>query len=301
MVQKAYLVVHGQEDLEKHPNVLGLLVRVDKTGMPLKDEHGDFIPVSYKTNEIEQGDQVVYYTTGDHMIKGIFEIASDRLDKNDFRRVKEWKHGRVQFIIQPILEPDVGVAFSTLIPKLNLFRHLKNPEKDYRMAIRGKNYIRRLDPHDFRLIENALHANVESGRVRKRSAPSRDQIMTRKYGSHGEGSEHKMLKERVASHPELLGLTNVQNVDIEHPFISGDSADILFEVHGDRYVVVEIETDYPLPGCYQALKYKVLQCAETNENINSASVEAVLVAKTIPPEVRNVCAKYGIRPVLIKS
>lgn len=84
-----------------------------------------------------------------------------------------------------------------------------------------------------------------------------------------------------------------------HKFISGDIADIVFEIRANHYVVVEIETDYPLPGCYQALKYRVLKCAEMGKNINSSNVEAVLVAKIMPRDVRKICSKYGIRPVLI--
>lgn len=157
------------------------------------------------------------------------------------------------------------------------------------MALRGMNYIRLLDPHDFRVIEKALRSSNEH------------QILTRKYGSRGEGQEHKVLKKRVAAHPEIIGLTNVQEVDIEHRFTSGDWSDILFKINRDRYVVVEIETDVPLPGCYQALKYKVLQCAEMGKSINSSNVEAVLVAKTLPLKVQNICSKYGIRTALIQS
>ncbi|MDH5390209.1 MAG: EVE domain-containing protein [Candidatus Bathyarchaeota archaeon] len=300
MVQRAYFIVHGKEDFEKHPNLLGLLIRVSKNGVPLLDGNGNFIPVSRYTDGIERGVTVVYYTSGDYMIKGIFEVASDRLDESDRRRAKEWKRS-IQFIIRPILKSDDGVDFRKLIQKLDLFRHLKNPEKDYRMAIRGKNYIRPLDSHDFEIIEKALQSSVKANRAKL----PKDEIMTRKYGCHGEGREHKMLKEWVAYHPESIGLTNVQKVDVEHDFISGDAADIFFEIRGDRYVVVEIETDYPLPGCYQALKYRVLQCAEMGKNINSSNVEAVLVAKTIPPDVRDVCLRYRIRsvraPVLQKS
>jgi hypothetical protein len=301
MTQGKYFIVHGAEDLEQHPNVLGLLVRVDKKGKPLRDRRGSFLPVSNWTKNVKLGDRVVYYTRGDHMIKGIFEVASKELDKKDGRRVKEWKRGLIQFMIRPILRPDKGVDLRTLIPKLNLFSHLKIPDIDYRMAIAGKNYIRSLEPHDFDIIEKALQSSEKSKPIKKLTIYDKNQTITRKYGPYGEGLEHKKLKEFIATHPESIGLTNVKKVEIEHIFISGDAVDILFEIRENKYVVVEIETDYPLPGSYQALKYRVLKCAEMDKNINSSDVEAVLVAKIIPPEVQSICSKYGIRPVLIQN
>jgi len=283
MVQEAYLIVHNKDAFERHPNMLGLTVRIDKSG--------NVKPLSPLTDKIRQRVTVVYYTSGDYMVEGIFEVASDRLDEGDERRVKEWTSD-IQFIIKPKLKPVEGVDFRNLILKLNLFKGLKKPEKDYRMALRGPNYIRFLDSHDFHVIEKALQS---SDNHRKR------RILTRKYGSGGEGEEHKMLKERVANNPNIIGLTNVQEAEIEHSFISGDSADILFRINHDHYVVVEIETDFPRPGCYQALKYKVLQSAEIGANINSSNVQAVLVAKTLPLEVQDICSKYSIRTVLIRS
>jgi hypothetical protein len=232
------------------------------------------------------------------MIKGIFEVASEELDRKDRRRVKEWKHGLIQFVIRPILRPDKGVDLRTLIPKLNLFSHLRNPEKDYRMAIAGKNYIRVLELHDFEIIEKALQSSEKSESIKKLTTPAKNRTMAIKYGPYGEGLEHKKLKDFIATHPESIGLTSVQKVEVEYAFISGDAADILFELHGNRYVVVEVETDYPLPGSYQALKYRVLKCAEMGKNIDSPDVDAVLAAKIMPLEVQTICSKYCIRPVL---
>lgn len=121
-----------------------------------------------------------------------------------------------------------------------------------------------------------------------------------KYGPGGEGAEHKRLKEWVASNPHAIGLSNVVSVDIEHVFISGDTVDILFELPGNEYAVVEIETAFPLPGLYQALKYKVLQCAESRYDIKSSKVKAILVAWSIPSHIRNLCMDYDVQYYEIK-
>ena len=131
--------------------------------------------------------------------------------------------------------------------------------------------------------------NERSGNRRERIAK------IRKYGSGGEGENHKNLKEWIAQNPNEIGLTNVKKVDIEYSFLSGDRADIVFKLSGNKYVVVEIETIDPLPGCYQALKYRTLKCAELGLDINSLNVEGFVVAWLIPEDVRNFCNKYGIR------
>lgn len=119
-------------------------------------------------------------------------------------------------------------------------------------------------------------------------------VLLRKYGYGGEGAKHKALKEWVSQHPEFLGLKDVLGMKLEYPFMSGDAADILFEISGNRYAVVEIETQSPMPGCYQALKYKILMLAQLGAPISSSNVEAFLVAWSIPLEVEDFCKKYTI-------
>jgi hypothetical protein len=130
----------------------------------------------------------------------------------------------------------------------------------------------------------------------RKSSQSSENI-TRKYGPGGEGNVHKELKDWVAQNPIEIGLINVKKTEIEYAFASGDCADIVFELDGNKYVVVEIETREPSPGSLQALKYRVLKCAELGLDIKSPNVEAILVAWSIPKEVRNFCTKYGIRYV----
>jgi len=117
----------------------------------------------------------------------------------------------------------------------------------------------------------------------------------RKYGPTGEGMEHMRLKKLIAEKPALIGLKNVEEVKLEYEFLSGDAADIVFKLSGNRYVVVEIETTNPLPGCFQALKYRILKCAELGLPITSPNVEAILVAWLINDEVKSFCLKYNLR------
>ena len=116
----------------------------------------------------------------------------------------------------------------------------------------------------------------------------------RKYGSGGEGQDHKELKIWLSQNPHKLGLKNVLSVEVEYIFLSGDAADIVF-VHGkNRYTIVEVETNNPLPGAHQAIKYRALLCAEKGFTLDSDRVQAVLVAWDMPDKVKDFCEKYRI-------
>ena len=75
---------------------------------------------------------------------------------------------------------------------------------------------------------------------------------------------HKKLKYYIVKHPELINIHSVIERKTEHPFRSGDVVDIFFQCKDGVDYVVEIETDIPVPGAYQAIKYRELRCVERN-------------------------------------
>lgn len=117
----------------------------------------------------------------------------------------------------------------------------------------------------------------------------------RKYGPGGEGKAHRELKEWIAKHPKALKLTDVVSVSVEHPFKSGDLADVVFRHKSGHHTVVEIETTTPLPGAHQAIKYRALLCAQNGLPLDSERVQAFLVAWSIPGDVQDFCRKYGVQ------
>jgi hypothetical protein len=129
--------------------------------------------------------------------------------------------------------------------------------------------------------------------VRERGIRMHRELL-RKYGPSGEGYEHKRLKQWVLDHSESVARSPILRHHEEYRFESGDRADIVFDLPGKRYCVVEIETDVPTPGAHQALKYRTLKCAQLWADVTSASVEAVLVAEKAP-ENMDFCRRYGIR------
>jgi hypothetical protein len=116
----------------------------------------------------------------------------------------------------------------------------------------------------------------------------------RKYGLGGEGNAHKELKEWISKHPEVLDLADTTGVTVERTFISGDSADLVFTHQSGDYTVIEVETTTPLPGAYQAIKYKALLCAEKGLPLDTNKVKPLLVAWSIPSEVQAFCKRYGV-------
>jgi hypothetical protein len=53
-----------------------------------------------------------------------------------------------------------------------------------------------------------------------------------------------------------------------------------------------IETDIPHPGAHQLIKYRAPMGAEDGLSLHSPRVHAMLVARSVPTEVRPFCRKY---------
>ncbi|MCI0563764.1 MAG: hypothetical protein MN733_35265 [Nitrososphaera sp.] len=117
-----------------------------------------------------------------------------------------------------------------------------------------------------------------------------------KYGaSYGEGITHKRLKEWCCANPDALSVhAPVITYCDNYPFPSGDRPDILFECSGTNRVVVEIETNSPLPGFYQVIKYKALAAVDLEQDIGSSNIRGILVAWEFPTQVKELADKYGV-------
>jgi len=147
-----------------------------------------------------------------------------------------------------------------------------------------------------RIIKETLHSWARSPSPFYLKEENIEESLKKKYGAQGESPEHKKLKDWIMAHPEDIGISDVVYRNKEQAFLyTGDLADVYFELADGRYVVVEIETTNALPGVFQALKYKVLKCAELGGDIKSDKVISILVAWSIPQDVKIFCRKYGIR------
>jgi hypothetical protein len=154
---------------------------------------------------------------------------------------------------------------------------------------------------EFSSYWNLIHRKIpvsklplEATRRAEEKMRKKKEQLRRKYGSGGESSAHKELKRWVLDHPAELSIGKVVRRRLEYELLSGDRADVMFDLPGGRYAVIEVETDDPLPGAHQALKYRVLKCAEVGLDIKSPQVEAILVAWKKPDDSAFL-KRYGIR------
>ncbi len=144
------------------------------------------------------------------------------------------------------------------------------------------------------IIRKALKFQRTISRTFKLQAARVEKNLKKKYGPRGEGAAHKRLKEWILDNPERIGLSDDAEGEPEYQFASGDRSDIVFRLPRNRFAVVEIETNNPEPGTFQALKYRVLKCAELGVDIKSPTVESHLVSWQLPWNT-DFCRKYGIR------
>jgi hypothetical protein len=82
------------------------------------------------------------------------------------------------------------------------------------------------------------------------------------WGGGGEGEDHRLLKEHIAAHPEVVGLPKGSSGHTEFTFLTGDALDILFEC-GDEWIGVEVKgarsnDDDVVRGMFQCAKYTSL-------------------------------------------
>lgn len=238
----------------------------------------------------------------DRKIIGFFKIGKVNNRKGETRLIAD-EHFRIRLQLEEAKQLYFWDYYSTKGGAKwgpGLIRYLNDETvlsilKDLRKTIRdeeAKLKISKLIEQDFKGIEPAPLSGL---RDKKRENRDRRIAIMRKYGPGGEGPAHKKLKNWIANNPNEIGITDVIDKKVEYCFPSGDVADILFRCNGNKEVVVEIETVDPLPGCYQALKYKILRCAELQKDINTPEVETVLVAWIIPEEVKDFCDRYGIK------
>ena len=162
--------------------------------------------------------------------------------------------------------------------------------KDTIQGQEGQEIIQKLLTNEFKDIRHP----TPQGMRRRLKSRTKTILAKRKYGPGGEGQEHKKLKNWIAKNPKKIGITNAKSSEIEHVYVSGDMVDILFKLSDGTDVVVEIETNIPLPGCHQALKYRALRCAERGIKLSSQNVKAAVVAFQIDKDTEKFCNFYGI-------
>jgi hypothetical protein len=234
-------------------------------------------------HEMKKGDLVIIMA-GENRILGVCRVVgnyrfnkSRMYDEEFFRHIRrvEWLYRR-----------DFNNPVKFEMPKGNRFTN----------TIR---LIRKVG-NKHRPIINSLKRSLKNMEIYRRKSEKRDIEQAGKraytYGEIEESEEHRKLKNSIADNPSIIGLPANLKGEVERLFITDDKADIVFEDKSEgKYFVVEIETyENVRKGAYQALKYKVLLCAEKGLEVTSNKVIAYLVAHVYDKEAGEICKKYGI-------
>jgi len=116
---------------------------------------------------------------------------------------------------------------------------------------------------------------------------------------NGESEAHRRLKIYISQSPTLLDLRPTATSEIEHPFCTGDRVDVLFNNHGPKRCVVEVELEAPEQiyiGIHQAIKYRSLAAAEIMLPIRLPDVSAYVVAYGKPDQAcQDLATPYDIK------
>jgi hypothetical protein len=121
-------------------------------------------------------------------------------------------------------------------------------------------------------------------------------------GAGGESEAHKVLKEFIRQHPEVVGAANDWERFVEYPLPTCDEIDVLFK-SSNACIAVEVKSkvsdscpaDYER-GLYQTIKYDALlrAMAKCGDDIPSTIRSVLVVESTLPKEVSKKAKMLGV-------
>jgi hypothetical protein len=147
---------------------------------------------------------------------------------------------------------------------------------------------------------------IDKTRQKRQSGTEKDGIPTgRKYGSGGEGPEHKALRLWVKDNPGSVDKSFAQaTAETEVDLDSGDRVDVVYKLV-DRTVVLEVKSKISNEidlkrGVYQCIKYRAVRAAMDVRT--DTQIEAILVTEeALPILVTKLVKLHGIRHIRVPS
>jgi hypothetical protein len=162
---KYWWIIQSLEAYNQHPDLIGCGLK-----------EGTDRPTHQKFQEIKKGDFVVYYATGDKVLVGIFEVASN---VEMLRDDAYWGESAV-FKLKPAFMPAEGsfIDWKKVLFDLALTFDLF-PDKENWVYKIWKHYIHSLSPRDFETIKKAVlshkyetSVDVEEKTISERLGPA---------------------------------------------------------------------------------------------------------------------------------
>jgi hypothetical protein len=116
-----------------------------------------------------------------------------------------------------------------------------------------------------------------------------------------ESDAHRNLKLFVASDPSrVLGEEGLSTLAVEYQFPTQDRADLVLEDRFGCVIGLEVEVDCGpdhIAGVLQAIKYRRMLEVMLKRHLGDG--RAMLVAYSLSPEVRELCARYDVEAVAV--
>lgn len=166
---KKWLIVHNLESFRQNPQMIGFAAKTKLDGSLVEDNEGKAVPAITRINEIKPGDRIVYYCTGDSVIKGIYEVVQPL-----YAEEKQWPGSPFQFEIKPIIELEDPLDFRLLLSSLELLSGLPDLRK-WGMILMGiTNSVKPLSEHDYNLIEESLTKAQKQSNIEKEEVEGKE-------------------------------------------------------------------------------------------------------------------------------
>lgn len=127
-----------------------------------------------------------------------------------------------------------------------------------------------------------------------------NRLRGKRYGSGGEGEEHKAFKEKIYENPSLIDIKGqLIGKELEYEFLSKDRIDILFKGKKE-WIGVEVksrisDSEDILRGLFQVIKYEALIKAEQIITGIEPEFRCVLALEsTLPRELVSIVNQLGV-------
>jgi hypothetical protein len=128
---------------------------------------------------------------------------------------------------------------------------------------------------------------LKAAKARPKSSPPLPPPMEGGFGG-GESEDHRLLKEYVAAHPDLLGLpANLKRGETEFGLPSADCIDVLF-MNGLAWIGAEVKSvlsseDDIVRGMFQCIKYRALiEAVQKYEEVAVNARVVLVLGKPLP-------------------
>jgi hypothetical protein len=294
-----WFIVHDLKAYAQHSDLIGC--RVKRPGV--------HEPLLRLFAEIKKGDRIVYYTTKNNVVVGIFDVVSDMTYlAND----SHWKEIMV-YMIKPMEMPPEGFYLdfkkALLSDKTAKFDLFPQKEKWY-LYLQGKT-CRKLTEHDYQLIRDYL--KKPEYLIKKEEVKVKETKWHKKFKTEVEReavSSHDSILDSLKTIGEIFGFEAMKKPSVNdlrppsQPFkAKGKTLDLAWKIFGLTYVPFEVQVHGSIPDLIYrlnlvhqwSLKMVIVADQECHDEIKEAAQVYPFAGKLVlltPKEIEKTKKDY---------